>query len=58
MPTPFIKKAAAQTHESKKHLEHVFKKVEKSAKKSGATNPYAVATAIVEKVSGYHPSKK
>jgi hypothetical protein len=58
MPNALIKKDAAQTGESKKTLEHVFKKVEKAAKKEGERNPYAVATAAVMKYSGYKPEGK
>lgn len=49
MPNAFIKKEAKKHHTSTEKLESIYKKVEKSAEKSGATNPYAVATSAVEK---------
>jgi hypothetical protein len=58
MPSNFIKDIVKQTGVKEEKIEHTFKKVEESAKKSGATNPYAVATAAVERMSGYKPHSK
>lgn len=57
MPSNFVKDVANQTHAKKSEIEHTYKKIEQGAKKSGATNPYAVATAKVEEIYGYIPKK-
>lgn len=55
MPNALVKDIHKQTGASTKSIEHMYKKVESAAKKSGAKNPYAVATAVVEKHYKYHP---
>lgn len=55
VPNALIKKIHEQTGKSTKDLEYIYKKVEKSAKKSGASNPYAVANSIVNKMTRYKP---
>lgn len=58
MPNAFIQDVVKQTGVSEKKAEHTFKKVEENAKASGARNPYAVATAAVEKYTHYKPNTK
>lgn len=58
MTKTFIKRAAKKAGESTKKVDKEFKAVAKSAKKQGINNPYAVATAAVEKHTGYKPKKK
>ena len=56
MPNPFIKKVAEQTGHKKHTIEKEFKKEEEIAKHKGARNPYAYATAVVERMNpGYKP---
>lgn len=55
MPNAFINNVVKDTDAKRSEAEHTFKKIEENAKKSGATNPYAVATAAVEKIYGYKP---
>ena len=54
MPVPFLKKLSHESHVPTKKLEKVWHKVEKSAEKSGAKEPYAVATKIVEEYAKKH----
>ncbi len=59
MPNAFIKEVAKQSGVKKSKLEHEYKTVEKEAKKEGMSNPWAVATAAVEKHHpDYHPEGK
>lgn len=58
MPTGFIKRVAKQSGEKASKIDHEFKTIEKNAAKHGAINPWAVATAAVEKHHpGYKPKK-
>lgn len=59
MPNPFIKAVAKQSNEKKATVEKEYKQQEELAKKRGVTNPYAYATAVVEKMHpAYHPKGK
>jgi len=58
MPNKFISDAAKSSEQSRVKLEHTFKKVANNAKKEGMTQPYAVATSAIEKMTHYNPKKE
>lgn len=58
MPKKFVREAAKKGKESVKKVEKEFKTVAKKAKEEGYSKPYAVATAAVEKHTGFKPKKK
>ena len=57
MPEKFVKRAAKKGGKSVAKVEKQFKAVAKNAKREGMKEPYAVATAAVEKSTGYKPKK-
>ena len=58
MPNSLVKAISKQSGKSKPKIEKEFKKAEKQAVKSGATNKYAYATAVTEKINKYKPKSK
>lgn len=58
MPNALIKSISNQTGEKKSTLESTYKKLEKEAVKNGATNKFAYATGIINKMTGYSPKKE
>ena len=58
MPNSLIKSISKQTGEKKPALENTYKALEKQATKNGATNKYAYATSVIQRMSGYNPKNE
>lgn len=58
MPNTLIKKIHEQSGEKSSKLEKEYKQLEKEAEKNKATNKFAYATSVIEKMTHYKPKGK
>ena len=58
MPNSLIKEIHNQTGVKNSKLESEYKSLEKEALKNKASNKYAYATAVIEKINKYKPKVK
>lgn len=58
MPNSLIKKIHEQTGAKTGKLEHEYQNLETEARKNKASNEYAYATSVIERMHGYKPENK